>query len=377
MRIVVLVRILWTGGAQKIAIKEAQNLQKFGHSVRLVFLRETESGKLLHDSLKNVNWEIYSKSGGKNPLYSFITAHFSPDRKGEGTVDYDLITNFANRFSRDDADYVICHDQFAGIAGYKIKKRLGIPYSVFMHERVNGYPSYPVFGKLARYLERKVLSHADAVFSVTERVAESVEKIYSISSIPNMPGIDVGSCMSYESRRDILLSVSVWDTDRDPKVYLPIISKLRNFKLTVAGRWRDEGLRKQFIAKLDELKIGSSVNLIEGFTENQLVSLYSESKFSLRYGIDELGPGMSNLESLSQCTPVIVNGELGFADFVLSEDVGYVSKIWNPDDICEFIIEYDNHAKYSELQSNIKKAVSSHSWGSHTEIILEPVIGKK
>lgn len=131
MRIVILVRILWTGGAQKIAIKEAENLQKCGHNVRLVFLRETESGKFLHDSLNIVNWDIYSRTGGKNPLYSLITAHFSPDRKGEGTVDYDLITNFAKHFSRDDADYVLCLDQFAGIAGYKIKKGLEslIPYS--------------------------------------------------------------------------------------------------------------------------------------------------------------------------------------------------------------------------------------------------------
>ena len=242
---------------------------------------------------------------------------------------------------------------------------------------MNGYPSNPVFGKLARHLERKILSNANAVFSVTQKVAESVKKIYSISSIPNMPGMDFGSCLLYESRKDILLCVSVWDKDRDPKVYLPIISILGNFKLTVAGRWRDEGLRRQFIAEIDKLKIGDLVDLIEGFTENQLVSLYRESKFSLRYGIDELGPGMSNLESLSQCTPVIVNGELGFADFVLSENVGYVSKIWNPDIICEFIMEYNNPTKYSELQSYIKKALSSYSWKSHTKILLEPVIGKK
>ena len=218
-----------------------------------------------------------------------------------------------------------------------------------------------------------------ATFCVTEKIAFAFDKIFLSKCLASLPktGLDLGSCLPYESRKDILLCVSVWDKDRDPKVYLPIISKLGNFRLTVAGRWRDESLRRQFIAKIDELKIGSSVNLIEGFTENQLVSLYSESKFSLRFGIDELGVGTSNLESLSQCTPVIVNGELGFADFVLSESVGYVSKIWNPDDICRFIIEYDNHAKYSELQSNIKKAVSSHSWGSHTEILLEPVIGKK
>ena len=69
-----------------------------------MFLRETGSGKLLHDSLKNVSWEIYSKSGGKNLLYSLITTHFSPDRRGEGTVDYDLIANFSKHFSRADAD---------------------------------------------------------------------------------------------------------------------------------------------------------------------------------------------------------------------------------------------------------------------------------
>ena len=377
MKIVILLRILWTGGAQKIAIRETENLQKLGYNVKLIFLRETESGKLLYDALKGLNWEVYSKSGKTNLLYSCITAHFSPDRKGEGTVDYDLITSFAKHFTKDDADYLICHDQFAGIAGLKIAKRLGIPYSILMHERVDGYPSNLIFGKLAKHLEKKVLLNADVVFSVTETVAKSIENIYSISSIPNMPGMDLESCIPYELRNDVLLCVSVWDSDRDPRVYLPIISKLEKFKLIVAGRWRDENLRKEFNAKVDELKVENLVDMLEGFTEAKLVSLYKGAKFSLRYGIDEMGPGMNNLESLAQCTPVIVNGELGFADFVQNEDVGYVSKIWDAEEICRFIMDYDDPVKYSELQSNIKKAVSSHSWKNHVEMLLGQMIMKK
>ena len=39
MKIIILVRIFWTAGAQKIAIKEARELQSMGHDVELIFLR--------------------------------------------------------------------------------------------------------------------------------------------------------------------------------------------------------------------------------------------------------------------------------------------------------------------------------------------------
>jgi len=52
MKIIIIVRILWTAGAQKIAIKEAKTLTDMGHNVRLVFLRSTPSAKYLESELK-------------------------------------------------------------------------------------------------------------------------------------------------------------------------------------------------------------------------------------------------------------------------------------------------------------------------------------
>ena len=120
MKIIILLRILWTGGAQKIAIEEAKVLKKMGHDVRLIFLREAPSGKYLCDNLKGIDREIFSRKS-PSKFYSAITGHFVPDRKGEGAVDYEPIKHFAKKIiSEKGADYIICHDQFSGF--YTLKE---------------------------------------------------------------------------------------------------------------------------------------------------------------------------------------------------------------------------------------------------------------
>jgi len=377
MKITILLRILWTGGAQKIAIQEAKQLQYLGHDVRLIFLRETESGKHLYDNMKGINWEVFSHRKRPSLIYSIITGHFSADRKGEGTVDYDLIKKFAREFKPGEADYIICHDQFAGIAGYRIHAKLRIPYSVFIHERVNGYPSNLLFGIFARYVERKVLSNAEVIFSVTEKVAESIKRVYSILSIPNFPGMNIESHVPYEERENTLLSVSVWDRDRDPSFYLPVLSRIEDFKMIVAGRWRDEGLRYEFVTNIRKLGLENRVTLLEGFSDEDLKNLYRKSKFSLRYGIDEYGVGTSNIEAISQCTPIIVHGELGISDMIRNYGGGFVSKTWNFDEISHFINSNDKPDAYTQLQNEIMKISGIYTWERHVKLLLAKMCEEK
>ena len=102
-----------------------------GHNVKLVFLRSTSSAKYLESELKSVDFEIFADAAYRpNPVYSKITGMFMPDREGEGTLDYNLIKKFSNSIRKEDADLIICHDQWAGLSGFRIKKRLGIPYLV-------------------------------------------------------------------------------------------------------------------------------------------------------------------------------------------------------------------------------------------------------
>ena len=58
MKIVILVRILWTAGAPKKAIREAKELLKMGHDVELIFLRKSGTLKGYDDILTEVNYRI-------------------------------------------------------------------------------------------------------------------------------------------------------------------------------------------------------------------------------------------------------------------------------------------------------------------------------
>ncbi|MEM0136687.1 MAG: glycosyltransferase, partial [Thermoplasmatales archaeon] len=205
MKIIILVRILWTSGAQKIAIEEAKTLTTLGHEVKLVFLREAESGKHLKSMLRNVEYEIFSQAPPRW-IYSEITGLFMPDRKGEGTVDYDLLKDYSKSIKGGEADYIICHDQWAGIAGLRINKSLGVPYSVFCHERITGGYTVPVLGKYAKKTERNVLKNATKVFGVTKRVACSVQDVYGIEATPNLPGMDLKEYASFSDKKNVLIA---------------------------------------------------------------------------------------------------------------------------------------------------------------------------
>ena len=128
-----------------------------GHDVLLVFLR----GRVIkeyEEILQGVKYDIMSETGDSffSPIYEYITRKFSPDRGQESRVDYNLIRTFPGHLKGKGADYLICHDQFSGLAGYYAHRKYGINYSVFIHERV-AVPKVHVLGKIWQSYERKVL----------------------------------------------------------------------------------------------------------------------------------------------------------------------------------------------------------------------------
>jgi hypothetical protein len=69
MRIAIIVRLLWPGGVQRIAIEETRGLQQLGHDVLLLFLRRSslpydylKSERVKVDTLDNVI-KIYGTKG--------------------------------------------------------------------------------------------------------------------------------------------------------------------------------------------------------------------------------------------------------------------------------------------------------------------------
>lgn len=370
MKIIILVRILWTAGAQKIAIKEAQTLTAMGHEVQLVFLRSTDSGKNLQSELDKVRYKIFADvTYSPKRIYSTITGIFAPDRKNEGTVDYDLIKKFAASIKPDACDYIICHDQWAGAAGLKLKKKYGIPYSVYIHEQIGDKYEIPIIGYLARRTELKVLQNATLALGVTPKVAASVKENFNVKCTADLPGMDLAKFYPFESKENVLLASATWDRDRDPGDYLNIIDLLPDFKLFIVGRWRSIAERDNFKQLISSRRLSKKVSFIDSIAESEMSELYAKAKFLLRFGKNEAGVGTSTVESISHLTPVIVSS-LGISDLIKNYGGGFILYDKNPSKAAKLIEENNKKEIYDKLQSDLKRITSLYSWKRHSKLLI-------
>lgn len=374
LKIIILVRILWTAGAQKIAIKEARELTLMGHDVELVFLR----GKVLpeyEDMLSGIKYKVLSETGKSwlSPIYDYITRKFAPDRGSESRVDYNLIKNFPHYLKDKSIDYIICHDPLSGLAGYYSFKKYDIKYSVFVHEKV-GLTRLPVLGKIWHRYEHIVLYNATAVFSVTDKVGNSVRDLYAVNTTTNYPGMDVNSVTPFDKKENAMITVSFWDYGRKPEIYLDVIKRIPNFILYFVGNFRMEEVERRFLNEIRERDLGEKVLIKKALRESELIELYQKSKFSLRFGFGESGVGTSTVESIQNGVPLIINSELGISDLVKKYSCGLVLEKIDDFEIEKFINKYNNMALYGDLQLNILKLSRDYSWRSHSELLLKPLL---
>ena len=146
MKIIILVRILWSAGTQKTAILGAKHLQDLGNEVEIIFIRKGKTSFIYEQMLKGVKYSFLNSTDKNSsiltPLFTILTSIYSKnltapwDLKKEMRIDYDLLRRFPKFIKNKKPDKIICHDEYAGIAGYFAFKKLKIPYDVFLHEHL-------------------------------------------------------------------------------------------------------------------------------------------------------------------------------------------------------------------------------------------------
>ena len=370
-KIIILVRILWTAGAPKKAIREAKELSNLGHDVKLIFLRKSETLKGYVDLLKDVNYEIVTNHNESIlvPVYDYLTGFFAPDRKGEGRLDYNLLRLFPKYISKNLPDYIICHDQFSGLAGYYAKKRFNIPYSVLVHERVDSDKN-GILKKFLYYYMRRVFSNACSIIASTEKIADSVRDQYHIDCSTNYQGFDKSEFTLYSNKSNVLMAVSMWDAGRKPITYLDVIEKIPSYKLYMVGNWRSEELYEYFCSEIRKRNLNEKVVMFRNISEKELNSLYDQAKFVIRFGFGELGESHAFFEGLQRGTPIIINSDLGTSHLARKYGVGLVIDKIEVSTIIGFLEEYDNEEYYAKLQHNISQIVCSFTWERHAKGLL-------
>ena len=374
MKIIILVRILWTAGAPKVAIDEYKVLEKLGHDVHLIFLRKTPSGDLFLPLLRGVHWNIISSGSPARftSIYDLITGIFMPDRKGDGRLDYNLIREFPSYIKDIKPDLVICHDQWAGLAGYYAFKKYGVKYVTILHESLGEY-KVPFLGKMANYFEKRTLKNSHRIFAINENIANSVKLLYHFTAIVNYHGMDSISTIKYDNKKNIIVASSTWDKNRAKDVYLKAITVLPDYKLFIAGRWRDALLKEYYVKLINQYNLSKRVELIDSIDEAELKRLYACSKFVMRFGYKENGNPHAIIDALSNGTLPILNSELGIAKLIKDFDAGLIVDPTREDQIVQSIKRADNDKEYSKFQDNISKLCSIYTWERHCKLILDSV----
>ena len=79
-----------------------------------------------------------------SPIFAATTKLFARNRSA---VDLDLIAKVPKVAREEPADYLVCHHQWVGLGCERARRELGIPYSVFIHERLSDY-RVPVLGRI-------------------------------------------------------------------------------------------------------------------------------------------------------------------------------------------------------------------------------------
>ena len=367
MKFIILVRILWTAGAQKIAINEAKELKKTGVDVELIFLRRGKSWEAYEELLSDINYSVVSDREKSlfSWLYNYITGLFAQDRKGDGRIDYDLLRKFPKIIKNKGIDKIICHDEWAGLAGYLAKKKLGIPYEVFLHERL-GNLNVPILGAIAERYRLKILKNASRVYSITEKIAHETLTRFSISSIPNPPGFEILGKIDPQLKKDRIISISMWDKGRNPFFFIELGKMIKEYEIMLLGNWRDQEYYNLFISSIPD---NSNMVVKTNVSESEKYRLVRESKFLVRFGMLEFGPAMAVLESISCGTPVIINDVLGTADIIKEYNAGFVVSEADTKSIADVVIN-TKQEDYQKLLNNVNELRKSWTWVNHIMKLL-------
>jgi len=356
----VILRYLWVAGAPKIAAYQVRGILSQGYSVALLILAVSPRYKGEYNHLiKNVPYLIIRIPKFVERLElilsNFLFGKRRPGERAMPLLPFLLSIKYVKSF-----DVLLCHDPFSGLVGLIGKLLFGKPYIVYLHETPFGVT-------ITRPLERTVLKHADVILTGSGKIARDIEAMgYKALSLP--PGLPTDK-REHIPKVNRILTVARWDRDRKPDWVIEVAKKLRHLTFLVLGYWQSKALYEEFIRKaqgLDNLIIYSHT-----VSENELNELMKTSSVIVRLNIGEHGIAMIAWEAVHRGIPVIVNSDLGVAEYIKAFNAGVVINEIKTSLIIEAIEKIKE--RYGEFVENCIKLGNQYSIGKQTESLLRVI----
>lgn len=371
MTVTTVVRINWPGGVQRIAMREVELLRRHGIKAEAVFLRCTHRvGTQALSPPDHIQFPQSNRSGAIAHLLRLITMHFNPERGPDATVDLDLILRY--ELNRGRQDLVIYSDQLAASFAPLGHWLHGDQYAVYIHES-----AFKHTNRLKRIQERFALSRARLVFTNAERNKALIESNVPVSVQVLYPGTDgpIQNMLPFGQRIDEAISVTMWDSGRHPEVFVEVARHLTVGRIVLAGNWADSTEMSR-VQRLIELAGVSGRIVITGpLAEDELKARYKVAKAAIRFGYDEIGPGMSTLEAISYGLPLIINLGVGFKEVAQDSVNAIFADPSRPEEIARLLERLFTDAGHWNRMSTSSIDLSKNlSWDRHGNKLVESVM---
>jgi glycosyltransferase involved in cell wall biosynthesis len=186
-------------------------------------------------------------------------------------------------------------------------------------------PSLPIamYGELVHRLNRRGARSASKVVSMTQRIAEELQHLYSVKSEIIRPGVSIPQTADrYAQKRELrFLSVSRLEQSKRIDWILNALIRLEMSQTPLSGRadWQlhivGHGSQRK---KLEALAAASSIQdrvIFHGLvSDHQLEQLYSNSDLFLMPAVQ--GYGLPALEALARNVPIILHRDSGVAEIL-------------------------------------------------------------
>ena len=327
----------------KIARKEIELLSLLGNNVELLLIEGNIPAKFKEllgaikleclanhvPSLFRLNFRLpgfsfFSLSHLTSPLYSPIA--------------------FCKKY-----DAVVAHTTLACLTAYTLRKYRGQPYVAFIWDPISCILQkvyqdarlrylLPLLVPLGANLDRSISDAADVVILPSRYYLNHMKNVTRKPIQIVRPGTDPATKVP-DARGDYLLAVARWESGKRPFFLLDILSGLKKrgirARLSMAGRWRSQGLYAKFLKEAKRREVLDLVNICGYVNEAELGKLY----FSARVLVNTITESfsMTGLEAAAHGAPVVIPKGTGVTElleegvqgfFPVAGDIdGYVESI--------------------------------------------------
>jgi glycosyltransferase involved in cell wall biosynthesis len=361
MRVRIVVRLLWPGGVQRTLLAEAQELTNLGHTIDLVFLRKSD---LAVDYGESVPYTIFRGPASKpRPLaylFRMITSHYAPERGHDATVDLDLL--WAYELQRWTGDLTLYGDQHAAMFAPLFSALRKRPYVVHIHES-----AFKGDATLWRTEERIALSRAAAIVANTDGTRSTL----MANGYPNVTTVYPGTAIhrqvpDFADRSDMAISCTLWDVGRHPEIFIAIAREMSSGTVELVGSWTDQLAMTSFIKRVNESGLSHRLRVSGPISQVNLEARYRSAKVAIRFGYNEMGPGMGSLEAISYGVPLIYNAGIGVKEVLRDGVHGRLVDPERPASVAKAIEDlFQDSSGWRSMSANCLTAAKNLSWESH------------